>query len=702
MDSKHLDLLGELRRDLAQIREEPQQHLDVSLLEQLKTQLQGLKSPAKVSASLSLLTDCTSPTVSNTLSSPATLIPELLAVLPTRGPDLEAVCSLLGKLIQPLTFAEVISCISGPSSLVEALRSRSRDVNLLAIDVLRKAAFNASDAAVVAGMKDLVFELLSAYFLYDTEVSSAIVSLLGDLMTTDLDGYDKDNQDVTMTGTTDGTRNPHAGHGMMWMRLFDDKDIYSKFFTLTSLKSTDPAVEHVGKAQRTIAQARLLSLITLLAKLDFDRIQASHFPDVEASFGIESGKGGLLEYASLHMVDTTGDVVMQLTLVNFFASFIEAFKPDAVSPATSSVSRDSSAALDYVLSRGIHFRVLSYYLQPDPSQADSLESNLLMGKAANYLATYASTYPDHLMAATTEDGKASLASRILRTINSAMQVSWARARINPPSLHLHVLASLPRIALLPRMRVNGRDLEPLSWDDSPVSKIKVLLAHEDYYKTLATLFHGPSESTSAAGSADRGGRHPERMADTEAPAARALFLTYLHHHQHFFSNVIKMSENLGMFENAMAAVGLLSAVVTANWKPLPTIPGNDGIFGFVLPTEQQLERVVESGPLALPLPSTGPAVIAESSIMGMVIGRFRPMTEDAQSLLSKRHDPRNTAYRMAIARHTLLRKLNDALKDYTGPGLSEVDRQDLALAVSNGAFLSGGSGRGNSVATMGT
>ena len=706
MESDHPDLLGELRRSLAQIRESPQQHLDVSLLEQLKTQLQGIEISPGPNV-LTLLIDRTSSTVSNTSSSASALVPELLAVLPTRGPDLEAVCSLLAKLLQPLTFTEAISCISGPSPLVVALRSRSRDVNLLAIEVLRKAALSASDAAMVAGMKELVFELLSAYFLYDIEVSSAIVSLLGDLMAIDLSGYDKTAQDVMMAGTTDGTMTPPAGHGLMWKRLFDDRDIYSKFFTLTSPKSTDPVVGHVGKAHRTVAQARLLSLVVLLVKLDLDRVQASHFPEVEASFGVEEGKGGLLEYISLHMVDTTDDVVMHLTLIDFFTSFIRAFSPDAGSPAPSSVSRDSSAALDYLLSRGIHFRVLSYYLQPDPSQVDTLESNLLMGRSANYLAAYASTYPDHLMAATTEDGKASLVSRILRTINSALQVSWARARIGPPSPQLHILASLPRITLLPRMRVNGRDLEPLSWDDSPVSKIKVLLAHEDYYKTLATLFHGPRGSTSARRTAvdsdDGGGRHPERVADTEAPAARALFLIYLHHHQYFFPNVIKMSENLGMFENALSAVGLLSAVVTANWKPLPTIPGSEGVFGFVLPTEQQLERVVRSGPLALPLPSTGPAVIAESSIMGMIIGRFRPMSEDAQSLLSKRHDPRNTAYRMAVVRHTLLRNLNDALKDYTGPGLSDVDRQDLALAVSNGAFLSGGGiGRGNSVATMGT
>ena len=103
-----------------------------------------------------------------------------------------------------------------------------------------------------------------------------------------------------------------------------------------------------------------------------------------------------------------------------------------------------SVGLQYLITHGIHVRMLAIYLQLPGAQLDAVETMFLYGPAAKYLATYASDYPQHF-----------LASQMPRQINErlihALDMSpgrWAHAS-DAPTHDLFLARSLPRKAFVP-------------------------------------------------------------------------------------------------------------------------------------------------------------------------------------------------------------------------------------------------------------
>ncbi len=660
--------LEEFQKAIIRVKADPQDRLDSLLLDRFRAQLTG-------------------PNVTPLIPS---LVPDLLLVLPILQQDPEPVTSILQTLLEPLSFADVLGYTAGPTLLVEALRSPLASINLLAVYVLRKASRSPSSTAMVAGMKEVVSELLSVFFLSDTEVSSVIAGLLKDFMVTDFPGA-LTSVDTAMTGlptSSGGDRAP--GQGLMWRRWFDDREVYATFFNLTSLVVPDAHTGQIDKRQRTVAQARLLDLIPTLAILDFPRLKASHFPDVEARFGLESEKEGLLDYATLHMVDTSDDLLMHITLIDFYESFIRHFPPGiAIRGELASVSRYSSPALDYLIATGRHVQTYSYYLPSNSSRTNnSLEMSLLRARSANYLATYASTYPDHLLTAKAGGG-APLIATIVDHLRRELE-AVGMGPLAPKTLYdLHLVASIPRIAMLPHLADPSADVSPDVSADSLPAHLAVTVTNEEVLKTLAVIFHGPTETPQSSDGEDLEFEDPDFL-DLEAAAARALCLMYSLRYPQWFERLVSIAETIAMTDAALAAISLITAIMTAKWKAAPQTPGV-GRHGFSILSEQQLVRM-----FGAPLPTTGMEFLLQPEGLRTVVQYLCLPPQTFTNLVGGRGDTESAAYRVAVAKHDALRIFSKALQGVS----SKYDPVKSMVAEALARPLFGASAPGGHVGTM--
>ncbi|KAI9884370.1 MAG: homoserine O- acetyltransferase [Watsoniomyces obsoletus] len=663
--------LDELHKGLARVKADPRDHLDPKLLDRFRAQLIG-------------------PNIAPLIPS---LVPELLSVLPTLNQDPEPVTLILRVLLEPLSFTEILDYTGGPTLLVEALRSPLASINLLAVDVLRKAARSPSNTAMVAGMKEVVSELLSVFFLRDTDVSSVVGHLLKDFMVTDFPEA-LTSVDMGGTGLSNSSEGRARGQGLMWRRWFDDPEIYTIFFTLTSLDVPDPQTGQVDKRQRTVAQARLLDLIPRLASLDLPRLKASHFPEVEARFGLEYEKEGLLDYAVLHMVDTSDDLLMYITLVDFYGSFIRLSSEVVARAGSTPASRYSSPALDYLITTGRHAQTCSDYLSSDASHARTcLEASVRRVRSANYLAIYASTYPDHLLTAKTS-GDELLITEVVDFLHQELEEVGTGPLEAHTSYDLHLLVSIPRLAMLPRGADPESEFAVDAASESLPAKLEIAVANEDVLKTLAAIFHGPTEEESR--SAERpyhsDGEDWELdpgFWDLEAAAARVLCLMYTYHDPSWVKRVVTIAETIVMTDAALAAIGLITAIITAEWKEAPY--GNGvGRHGFILPVEGQVLNV-----FGKPQPLTGMEFLLQQENFHLVQYLCRPPQTFA-NLVGGRGDSESAAYRVAVAKNDALRAFHKALRGM--PREYNSVKKMVAQALNRPLF--GGSEPGAKVATM--
>jgi hypothetical protein len=116
------------------------------------------------------------------------------------------------------------------------------------------------------------------------------------------------------------------GRGPVWKRLFDDKDIYSLFYIFCSLHSL-PSGDEVPLSKRvtSVAQGRLMDWLPKVGALDWDAITRSHHPEIESKVGLKEGEG-LLHFATMKMVDFLDDILMHISMINFFSDLISTVK----------------------------------------------------------------------------------------------------------------------------------------------------------------------------------------------------------------------------------------------------------------------------------------------------------------------------------------------------------------------------------------
>jgi len=477
------------------------------------------------------------------------LIQSLAGFLPTLQQDPTPAINLLLRFLDNLSYGDLLNFGNLPYTEGLTVGEHMVSFNRLILTLLGKATAKSADAAHVASMLETMLALVRLWLCTsDTGIATQASRLLLDLL--------KIDQEIQVHPDADL---PEGGQGLIWKRMFGDRNVYGTIFEACSLSG--PSSLDLSKNQRTLAQARLLEWLPAVGAMDWNVISRSHHSDIEAAYGVQDG---LLEFATLRMVDFKDDVLMYRCLIDFYSDLLKANKPGQIALA----APFDSPALRYMITGGIHARTAAIYLQLPGTPLDPVESMFLYGPAANYVATYASSYPDHFLAS-------QLPAQINEHLMGAFALSPAKwAHSESPAHDLHVAASIPRKALLPAGDGTG------SWSSSPLALLPSRSTNPDVLNTLATIFHGPPKAIIDF-PASSPMTDPPLNKQIEGAAAEALYFHYVANNLQFWKDVTTHADTVALKDLALAAINCLTAVITANWSSTPeltlpsTIPATD-------------------------------------------------------------------------------------------------------------------------------
>ena len=462
----------------------------------------------------------------------------------------------------------------------------------------------------------------------DTEVARKALKVLTGLLRIDINSAVKD--DFHMAGS--GVK--RRGQGTMWKRVFQDRDVYELFFSICSL-TTAGQPGQPSRREKTISQSRLLDFV--LVYQNFEQVTSSQLPDIEAKYGVQNG--GLLDFVAVHMIDYKDDMLMHATLVDFLAGYLCGNTTD-VWPDIDDAKAEPSEALQFLVSRGLHSRTLSYFLEP--YKHSSLDLSYVYPQAAEYIAAYASRCPLQFMRSTDDD-----ATRVLQRLHTVFShwpsSHWGQAKA--PTSELHVLASLPRRTLLS------------NWEASPLLHIPMSPANANAYHTLAAIFQGPRSDPNSDSESS------SSYEKEEAAAARALYHYYLKANPQFWHQLITTAETVALKDTALAAISLLSALIDAKWDYLPSEPSsasshpspNRPNIPFPLPTEADLSRHTGSNRSQL-APSGAVSLLCGPSQSAII-----PFISHPAQIYGK-GDAQSAGYQVAVAKYEMVVRFDRELK----------------------------------------
>lgn len=285
------------------------------------------------------------------------LVSSLSTFLPNLQQDPSPAVNLLLRLINRYSYGDILKLGSIPFKDGLAVGEHMSSYNRLIISILHKAALNAADAASVAGLLDTVLALVQLWLCTsDTSVAILAQQLLLDLLRID-----------QQTQTGPDSHLPSGGQGLMWKRLFGDQDVYRMFFEACSFPKASSSSITLSKSQRTLAQARLMEWLPKVAGMDWNAVARSNHPEIEAEF---KSQGGLMGFATSHMVDTKADVLMYRCLIDFYSEILHATRPKASDLG----GREDSTGLGCLITEGMHARTVAIYLQLPGTSVDPLEA----------------------------------------------------------------------------------------------------------------------------------------------------------------------------------------------------------------------------------------------------------------------------------------------------------------------------------------
>ena len=131
------------------------------------------------------------------------------------------------------------------------------------------------------------------------------------------------------------------------------------------------------------------------------------------------------------------------------------------------------------------------------------------------------------------------------------------------------------------------------------------------------------------------GEDPKRI-ETESFFARLLASLYYTKHPSMFSDIVTHVETIAMKDNALAALTLISAIITSTWscEPVPdVIPADD-------PMLVRLQQ----------FPKTGLDLILDPSLSGGALPTLLTPATTFSNLVGGRGDAENAAYQVAMAK----------------------------------------------------
>lgn len=559
--------------------------------------------------------------------------------------------SLVKCLIRPdsFTFNRIIAIIPF-AQLIAGLSASAPAVNMIALQLLRKAGDNKSDSDIVAGNPELVTVLVNLWLCTpETGVAEMAQEVLLALL---------------VIGGKAVHRRDLLEESLIWRRLFRDKDVYGSIFALCSLKTIGQEGQ-LSKNAKTVSQARLLGF---LPKIDSEPIRNSQFPEVESEYGVIDG--GLLKFATLHMVQLD-DILMHVTFIDFMTQFLSPNKTRFLGLHT---------ALQFLIDHGLHRRVLSYYVEPRKHSA--LDINYLYGPSAGYISMYSLVSGKQLLGSIPNITK--IVSRLSEVLEAASAVSWTEA--HSPTADLRVLTSLPRVTLLPNHEGN-----------SPLFLIPLHPPNPHAYRALSAVFRGPSELYFGPANP-----HTESMVAQlfeEKSAARALYFLYLHRFPDFWVQTIKAANSVALPEVALAAIEMINSVVTANWRPLAQDLGPILRGEYTLFTEKELAASCNNGGA---LPESGFLSIIESGRDSVLPYLMQP-AKKRNNVAGRAGERWNVYHKVAVAKHDLLVQFQQKLNKFEQQHPSE-EAEDFAITLARRIALGPAGGideLGGSVGVLG-
>ncbi|KAJ5933787.1 hypothetical protein N7454_006116 [Penicillium verhagenii] len=605
-----------VKAHLTDIQRDPSTSLDISLIERLKLQL----------------VENTAPTV------PATLLSQISALLPILQEDPTPLTTLATRATSYFSFTE-LRAIQPPIDLIAGFKAPSPPINLLALSLLAKAGLASGDAAIVAGDSGLIASLVELWLsTSSTGVAQAALDTLWALLEVDLANHlENGEEDLT---SDEG----HTGQGLMWRRVFKDKDVYGLFFGLCSLQAGAPG--ELSKRERTVAQGRLMGFLVKAGALRWDIISKSQISEVETQYRSTS----LLHFAACQMVDVS-DVLLHMTLLTFYRELLEIDAPGLVARSyVQSASTFSSPALDFLIAEKLHSKVLEYYL--DDSKLDPVDLIYLPGPIMAYVTRYAESYPNHLL-----QNPFTLLDAIISRIRRALaipSVQWAHGEV--PTGHLAILASLPRVLLI----------EAGKHGANPILAVPTSPPNGEALDVLGKIFRGPVHTVvSDSMDLNTSGQTPTDW-HHEAAAARMLYFIYLNEHPNFWNDIVAAADVLVMKDVALSAITFMRSIVSANWQPLPPASHVSGISSrFQLPSEEGLGQLSPATSGLLPL--SGPwAVITPPALTTLLPYLFKPPRSYNEFVGGGAGDSQNAVWKVATAKHDVLVALYRALQENGG------------------------------------
>ena len=514
--------------------------------------------------------------------------------------------------------------IDPPVDFVAGLAAPSPPVNTTTLNLLQKAQLRIGDVGIVARKADVVGALVR---LWLCSKDTAVARLAHDVISGLLEAEEESHED---------TVSPPGK--WMWRRMFKDRDIYGSIFSICSL-ATAGQDGQPPERDKTVAQTRLLDMIL---RIDGDVVRQSQIPEIEKQYGVN--EGGLLHFAAIHMVNRN-DVLMHMTLLDFYAMYLSG-KQKMLSQRSEQITNPSTQPstfpLDFLRKNNIHQPSLGYFLDPDAQ--DSIDVSFLYARSANYLSTWASIYPNDFLESGVVEATQRCLLSVLRTVFAGQ---WAQGRA--PKDDLHVVASLPRVVLIPRRQ-----------SPSPLFLIPSKPPNPDAFLTLAYVFNGSLDSASET--------------NTENAVARALYYLYMEQHPDFWRQVVTAAETVALKEVALAALSLMTAVITAHWELLPSTTSSSDT-PFALPTEDVLANKCH----VPSLPATGIEAIMTEPAIGIVIPYLLKPAQTFSNLVGGgRGDVESAAYKVAVAKHETLVQLHKELYVWVG---SHPEAQQMLVTV---------------------
>ncbi|KAF2633704.1 hypothetical protein BU25DRAFT_405571 [Macroventuria anomochaeta] len=583
-----------------------------AVLTDLSAHLQAVESDPTTQLDTELLEQCelftsTPEYRSQTWKETRPLFLQIAALLPQLQQAPSPLVHFIIKLATPYRFEDIKDV-----DFEIALDLQATPFHALVLSLLDKATASSADTQALANRPGVVASIVRLWLCtQDTGVATQAEDLLVSLLKA------SKNEPLSIGG--EDTTHTY-GTGPMWRRLFNDQDTRSLYYYHTSLrKLASPPLPVLSKRDKTIAQARLLSWLPRVGSMHWDSLVASHTVDVEREVGLGNNQG-LLHYATTKMVDTEDDMLMYMTLINFFSVLITTVK---TTPHLTHY--DSSLSLDFLQEQGIHKQLIDFHITDNPG----VEHSFLSGRTAKYISDYAFNYPENFEKRPE-----------MPTIRDYVQRNIRKCEAST----LNIIASMPRSTLIPRRGSS------LAWDDCVILDMPITRTNQDALKTLATIFHGPPKEEITFPQVETLGSDAKRT-QIESAYARLLTALFVSKKPNTFSDIISHAETVAMKENALAALTLLRALITASWssEAIPGIPAND-------PTYARLGN----------FPKSGIDLLLDPSISGGVLPALLKPATSFSNLVGGRGDAENAAYQVAMAKFDVLRALGRQLEEDGG------------------------------------